>query len=531
MVQYLNNNVNGFQQFSQMKAVNDNNVPVKKFGVLGWIVMFLCAYWIYQIFFAPAKTTVAAPVAEVDQIDISNVPRQTLADDKITATVQGLRISNINLNDYKAEKGGTDNIELLSDDKEFIEIGLLANGTDAPRANTLWKTARLLDSGSVDRMSWKSETGVVFTRTVKTSNDYVINVADEISNQSKKSIFISQYSRIVQNKGPANKFAVKTGGIANVAGGMETESWDDIARRSPIYQTGENQTPFVGFSDQYWQVIVSSVQQSDKTVKLKQRADKLFQAEIAPEFIKIDAGQTAAIKTDIFAGPKTQRILIAANDKIQNIDRTLDYGWFGFLSRPFLWTLEKWHDIIPNYGVAIILLTLIIRGFMWPLSKKSYRSMQAMQKIQPEMKRIQSLYANDKMRMQQEIMRLYQTHKANPMSSVGMMFLQIPIFFALYKALLIAVPLRHAGFLWLNDLSVMDPYFILPALMAATMFIQNKLSHNAGGEMPGMKAMKYMPFIFAVMFAMMPSGLVLYWTISSAVGIIQTWIMKKGEKK
>jgi YidC/Oxa1 family membrane protein insertase len=464
-------------------------------------------------------------------MDISNVPRQTLADDKIAATVQGVRISNINLNDYKAEKGGTDNIELLSDEKEFIEIGLLANGTDAPRANTLWKTAKPSHSGAISGMTWKSETGVSFARSIKTSNDYVISVIDQISNQSKKPIFISQYSRIVRHGGAASKFAVKTGGIANIGGGMKTESWDDISNQSPIYQTGENQTPFVGFSDQYWQIIVSSGQPSDKTVKLKQRADKLFQAEIAPEFIKIEPGRAAAISTEIFAGPKTQKILAAAAGRIQNIDRTLDYGWFGFLSRPFLWTLEKLYDIIPNYGIAIILLTLIIRGLMWPLTRKSYRSMHAMQAIQPEMKRIQSLYANDKMRMQQEIMRLYQTHKANPLSSIGTMFLQIPIFFALYKALLIAVPLRHAGFLWLEDLSVMDPYFILPALMAITMFVQNKLSHNAAGDVPGMKAMKYMPFIFAVLFAMMPSGLVLYWTISSMVGAVQTWIMKKGEKK
>ena len=153
-----------------------------------------------------------------------------------------------------------------------------------------------------------------------------------------------------------------------------------------------------------------------------------------------------------------------------------------------------------------------------------------MQKIQPEMQRIQKLYADDKPRMQQEIMRLYQTHHTNPFSSVGMMFLQIPILFALYKALLIAVPLRHAGFLWMNDLSVMDPYFILPVLMAATMFLQNKLSHGGQSEVPGMKVMKYMPIIFAVLFAVMPSGLVLYWTISGIAGIAQLWIMKKAGK-
>jgi len=224
-------------------------------------------------------------------------------------------------------------------------------------------------------------------------------------------------------------------------------------------------------------------------------------------------------------------VLAGASNSISGIDRTLDYGFFGFLSRPFLWTLLRLHDFVGNYGIAIILLTLMIRGLMWPLTKKSFKSMAAMQKIQPEMQRIQKLYGDDKLRMQQEIMQLYRTHKANPFGSIGIMFLQIPIFFALYKALLIAVELRHAGFLWLPDLSVRDPYFILPILMALTMWLQFRL--NAVGknsDLPGMKMMKYMPWIFAVLFAFMPSGLVLYWTASNIVGIFQLWLMKRSEK-
>jgi len=196
------------------------------------------------------------------------------------------------------------------------------------------------------------------------------------------------------------------------------------------------------------------------------------------------------------------------------------------LSRPFLWTLDQLHDLIPNWGVAIILLTIIIRILMLPLTKKSYKSMAAMQKLQPEIQRVQKLYADDKMRMQQEIMFLYKTHKVNPMSSIGIMFLQIPIFFALYKALLIAVPLRHAGFLWLADLTAMDPYFILPVLMTATMWLQNRLQKQAA-DTPGAAVLKWMPLMFGAMFAFMPSGLVLYWTVSGMAGLVQTWIMKR----
>ncbi|MDR2268842.1 MAG: membrane protein insertase YidC [Rickettsiales bacterium] len=524
MVQYLNNNVSGFQQFSQMRAANDNKEPKKGFGFMGWILIFILIYW---IFYPSKKNEAPIQTAEIEHIDISDVPRRTLADDKITATVQGLRISNINLTDYKAEKGEVENIELLSDEKEFIEIGLLADGTNVPRANTLWKTSKSTD---FDKMRWGAAAGVSFTRDIKTSGDYVITVSDEIKNNSKKAIFVSQYSRIVRHGDQKNKLSVKTGGIANANGEIENESWGEITDNPPIYQIRGDQASFVGFTDQYWETIASSAQPSDKTIKIKRRADGLFQADVAPEYLKVEAGKSATLTTHIFAGPKTQDALAIVGDRIQNIDGTLDYGTFGFLSRPFLWSLGKLHDLIPNYGIAIILLTLIIRALMWPLTKKSYKSMAAMQKIQPEMQRVQKLYADDKLRMQQEIMRLYQTHKANPLSSIGTLLLQIPILFALYKALLIAVPLRHAGFLWLDDLSVMDPFFMLPLLMAATMFLQNRLSHNAQSDMPGMKVMKYMPLVFAGLFAVMPSGLVLYWTVSSIVGIIQMVIMKKGGK-
>jgi YidC/Oxa1 family membrane protein insertase len=522
MVKYLNNGASGFQQFSQMKEKAE--APKKGLGFLGWMLLFLCAY----LLFFPSREKVEAPKAEVEQIDISAVPKTPVSSEKITATLQGIRIYDIALKNYSTSKGSAESIRLLSGEKEFAEVGILANGTNAPAADTLWKTARVAGGP----MSWKSGSGVEFSRRIFTDADYVMTITDEIKNNSQSPVFISQYARIVRNVGESSMFAIKTGGIAYIGGEIETESWDDIADRPAAYTQGENQAPFVGFSDQYWQVVASSKEQSDKTIKLKQRADKMFQAEIMPDYVKIEPGKTASLTTHLFAGPKTQEVLKLANEKISGIDMTIDYGWFGFLSRPFLWTLNKLHDIIPNYGIAIILLTIIIRLFIWPLTRKSYKGMAAMQKMQPEMQRIQKLYGDDKMRMQQEILRLYQTHKANPMSSIFIMFLQIPIFFALYKALLIAVPLRHAGFLWISDLSVMDPYFILPLLMAGTMWAQNKLS-SAGrnSDMPGMKFMKYLPWIFAALFAWMPAGLVLYWTISNIVGIIQLRLIQKGEKK
>ena len=192
--------------------------------------------------------------------------------------------------------------------------------------------------------------------------------------------------------------------------------------------------------------------------------------------------------------------------------------------------------LVGNYGIAIILMTLILRLLIWPLTRKSYVSTMAMQRMQPELQRVQKLYANDKARLQIEMMKVYQTHKTSPMSGCLPMLIQIPIFFALYKALLISVPMRSAHFLWVSDLAVMDPYFILPILMGATMWLQQylqspKQTSNTNDIMAStQRAMKWMPLLFTIMFAWMPAGLVLYWTVSNLFGILQMYIIKKTTK-
>jgi YidC/Oxa1 family membrane protein insertase len=200
-----------------------------------------------------------------------------------------------------------------------------------------------------------------------------------------------------------------------------------------------------------------------------------------------------------------------------------------------LWMLNWLFALVGNYGIAIILMTLIVRLLIWPLTRKSYVSTMMMQKMQPEMQRVQKLYANDKARLQMEMMKIYQTHKTSPMSGCLPMLIQIPIFFALYKALLISVPMRSAHFLWISDLAVMDPYFILPIVMGLTMWLQQYLqtpTKATGNDAMAstQRVMKWMPVLFTVMFAWMPAGLVLYWTVSNLFGILQMYIIKKTTK-
>ena len=520
MVKYLDNN----SGFNSWVAARDANSKKSKFsGFLTWTIVFLLAWWAFSVWFTPKQQ----PVVENKELDvaienIANIPVKSIESEKIQASVQGIRVFNISLKDFPEKIHEKDSVKLLADDKEFIEVGLLANGTAAPKMDTNWTL------GSV--MKWKNSDGVNFSRTIEIK-DYVITVKDEIQNNTKRDFFISPYARVVRNA-EKDTAGVATGSIVFANEDIKRESWNSISKKSYAWAT---QAGFIGFEEQYWQTIIS-MNSVDQTLKVHPLSDGRIQAETLSAPISVPAGKTITITTNLFPGPKTPDVLKVAAAQISGIDQTIDYGWFWFLARPFLWALDALYSLVLNYGLAIILLTICIRILMWPLTRKSFSGMAAMQKMQPEMQRIQKLYANDKMRMQTELMNLYKTSKTSPMSGCLPMLLQIPIFFALYKALLIAVPLRHAGFLWLQDLAVMDPYFILPVLMGLTMWLQQQLQTTAtkiDSDNPAaqtQKMMKWMPLLFTVLFAWMPSGLVLYWTVSNLFGIGQMWWIKRTTK-
>lgn len=530
MVKYLDNKSSGFSSWVE-KQQNSGTKSSRFSGFFWWMIIFLLAWWLFSMWTAPKKNvenkTSEAVVAE----DISKVPFTNINSDKISARMQGLRISQIELKDYKQDKKHDEgkNISLLSGDKEFTEIGMLANGTTAPTAETLWAFKR---SANQNVMTWHNRDNISFKRTI-TIKDYIINVSDEVKNNSGKDISVAPYVRTVRSSGDAKTVAVATGGVAYVNSDIERSGWKSLDKKAYAYQTTSG---FVGFEDQYWATIASQ-DSPDQTIRMK-KVDNRYQADTSSAPIQVASGKVATIETKIFAGPRDQNILNAAAGSIAGVDKTMDYGWFWFLAHPMLWALNALNDLVLNYGLAIILLTIGLRILIWPITRKSYTSMAAMQKMQPEMQKIQKLYANDKARLQMEMMKLYQTHKTSPMSGCLPMLLQIPIFFALYKALLISVPMRQAGFLWMNDLSLMDPFFILPLIMGATMFWQQHLqgtgkqkSDSSDPMAQTQKFMKWMPILFTIMFAWMPAGLVLYWTISNLFGIGQMYVIKRSVKK
>lgn len=226
----------------------------------------------------------------------------------------------------------------------------------------------------------------------------------------------------------------------------------------------------------------------------------------------------------LFFGPKDPTILKRVN---KDLSVVIDYGFFHFISKPLLMILNFFYSFTKNYGISIILLTILIKLIFFPLSQKSYKSMKELQKLQPKLEEIRKKYANDRETLNREMMLLYKRHGVNPMSGCLPMLVQIPFFIALYQALMTAIELRQAGFmLWINDLSSADPYYVTPILMGLTMLIQQMLTPSSGDVMQ--KRMMYiLPIVFTFMFLKFPAGLVIYWLVNNVFSIVQQLVTMK----
>jgi YidC/Oxa1 family membrane protein insertase len=235
-------------------------------------------------------------------------------------------------------------------------------------------------------------------------------------------------------------------------------------------------------------------------------------------------GAPSVNKFFLYAGPKEHDRLVKLNHGLEYI---IDYGFFSIIARPLFWVLKFFHSFLGNYGWAIILLTIVVRLPFIPIVSRGQKSMRRLQEIQPKMNEIREKYKKDPQRMQQEMMGLYKKHKVNPMGGCLPMVLQIPVFFALYKVLLISIELRGAPFmLWITDLSAKDPYYILPVVMGITMVIQQKMTPSTM-DPKQQKMMMLMPIVFTFMFLNFASGLVLYWLVNNLLSIAQQFVINR----
>ncbi|MEA3486430.1 MAG: membrane protein insertase YidC [Thermodesulfobacteriota bacterium] len=257
----------------------------------------------------------------------------------------------------------------------------------------------------------------------------------------------------------------------------------------------------------------------------KDSKDMVVTALQGPKNI-IPPGQSGLFRYVLYVGPKEYDRLQAQDVGLEN---SVSLGsWVKWLSIPLLKALRWIDKYVHNYGIAIIILTILVKIIFWPLGNISYKSMRGMQKLQPQMKKLQEKYKDDKARLQQETMALYKANKVNPMSGCFPLVLQLPVFFGLYRALLYSIELRHAPFIfWIQDLSAKDPYYITPIIMGATMFLQQRMSPQPGGNEMQAKMMMWMPVIFTFLFLNFPSGLVIYWLFNNVLSIGQQYYINK----
>lgn len=325
------------------------------------------------------------------------------------------------------------------------------------------------------------------------------------------------------------------GPAAYVNGQLEEIKPDDIEEKNTLQGTMD----WVGNGDRYFLSALVPSTPADAVLRLT-KSDTLVMTTYLQEMERLDPGKQVMFSYQCFMGPKSLKVLGRYDN---NLKKAVNFGWFDVLAKPCLIVMNLIHEIIPNYGVAIILLTILIKLIFWPLGTKSYKSMNDMKKLQPLMMEIREKYKDDKQRMNQEVMSLYKTYKVNPMSGCLPMLVQMPIFFALYRMLYQAIELRHAPFVgWVNDLSAPDRLFdfgvaipfmqppygipVLTLIMGATMFLQQKMSPSTGDPTQA-KMMMLMPIFMTVIFINFSAGLVLYWLVNNVLSIGQQYYIQK----
>ncbi len=403
----------------------------------------------------------------------------------------------------------------------YVNAGVV--GHPLPDFHVVSRT-RLGDE-TVLRLAATLDDGRAWTRELRLKQGaYVLDLTDRIAGGQarvyRQVVSVNpnrEKSRMYQYKGPIGLFDDK----------LKEVSFKDLDEGKPVLY--ESKGGWVGIMNRYF--IAAVIGEAGRKYQYYFKGstageDSTYQAGVLEEPKRVDNGQ-AEFESRLYIGPKSTPIMETLH---VGLERSVDYGWFAFIAKPMHDLLLWLHRFIPNYGWCIIVLVILIKALFFIPTKKSYESMAAMRKLQPEMQRLRELYGDDRQRMGQEMMALYKKHKVNPLGGCLPILIQIPVFFALYKTLLVSIELRHAPFAgWIHDLSAMDPYYILPVLMGASMIVQQKLNPPPPDPMQA-KIMKFLPVIFTFMFLFFPSGLVLYWLVNNVLSIAQQWYVMRQMK-
>ena len=515
---------------------------------------------------APEKTNEEKQNVEtsIKDSEIIKAPRISIETPSISGsiTLAGARIDDIVLKNYtKALDKESEKIKLFekinSEKPYFAEFGWLGSGEmDLPNSSSIWTTkSSILEPGRPVTLSYKSKDELEFKRVYEINEDYLITVTDQVVNNSKNEVNLYPYGLVRRTGLPKvdGLFILHEGPIAVVDEKLKEVDYEDIVEDGPEIISPEMNGGWIGITDKYWlaALIPDQKNKSEFAFKYSKKSSGQWQADWRGSSKVISPGKEITTTSYLYAGAKKLALLdkVEKDLGVYRFDLAIDFGWFYFLTKPFFYTLNWLSMYLGNFGLAIIGLTIIIKLLFFPLANGSYRSMAKMRTLQPKLTELRERYKGDQQALNKAMMEMYKAEKVNPAAGCLPIFIQIPVFFALYKVLYVTIEMRHAPFYgWINDLSAKDPTSILnlfgllpysaqnlpipdflqlgiwPIVMGITMWLQFRLNPTPPDPIQA-RIFSWMPVIFTFLLATFPAGLVIYWTVNNLLSIGQQWLI------
>ena len=479
--------------------------------------------------------------------------------------LKGARIDDLVLKEFRVSvKPDSQNVILFSPsgspEPYYAEHGWAVApdaGVKVPGADTVWTPAEpgaVLTPGKPVTLTWDNGEGVTFRRIVGVDEEYMFTVTQEVENKSGKPITLHPYALISRHGHPhVEGLYILHEGLLGVMGddGLQEITYATALEKKTV--TFKDTAGWLGFTDKYWAATLIPDQKTPYQARFTATPGTgggrdLFQTDYMLDPVTVPSGEKRSVASMVFAGAKQVNVIDAYEAKygIKLFERMIDWGWFYWFTKPLFYLLDFFYRLVGNFGISILIVTVLVKLLFFPLANKSYESMSKMKKLQPEMKRLQERYKDDRMKQQQELMALYKKEKINPMSGCLPILIQIPVFFALYKVLYVSIEMRHAPFFgWIQDLSAPDPttifnlfglipwdppHFLMlgiwPIIMGITMFLQMKLN-PAPPDPVQAQIFTWMPVLFTFLLASFPAGLVIYWSWNNALSMLQQWVIMK----
>jgi YidC/Oxa1 family membrane protein insertase len=421
-----------------------------------------------------------------------------------------------------------------------------------PGDTSAWQANRdTLSPGNPVTLSWDNGKGLVFKRRIEIDKNYLFTMTQTVVNKTNKPITLYPYGLVSRTDTPDTLgfFILHEGLIGVFNGQLEELDYEDLKDKKA--ETRDSTGGWLGITDKYWLMALVPNQKEKFTGAFRHNLSgnrHKFQVDFVGQGKVVPANGSASVSNQLFAGAKEVRLLDDYGEKqgIVRFDLAVDFGWFYFLTKPIFYVLDYFYRLLGNFGLGILLLTVLIKLAFFPLANKSYRAMSRMKQLQPKMMKLRERYPDDKQKLNESMMRLYRDEKVNPAAGCLPIMVQIPVFFALYKVLFVTIEMRHAPFYgWIQDLSAADPTSLFnlfglipwnppeillvgiwPLIMGGSMWLQQKLN-PAPADPIQQKIFMFLPIIFTFMLARFPAGLVIYWAWNNILSIAQQWVIMR----